>query len=106
MTAAAVGTKVRGVGDQPQGVHRRHHQGLVPRASWGRWRAPIRPTPDTNTLGRDGFYLHGEDRPNRPDSAGCVDIGDCDSWARGWAMEKPDDPIKFIVNYAQRRVCN
>ncbi len=79
---------------------------MVRDPGWGKWRAPIHPEADTVTYGRDGFFLHGENRENRPGSAGCVDIGDCDSWARDWAMEAPDKPIKFIVNYAQARVCN
>lgn len=37
---------------------------------------------------------------------GCVDIGDCDTWARDWAMEEPDQPITFLVRYVQGRICN
>lgn len=74
--------------------------------AWGRWRVPLHPDKDTDTRDRDGFFMHGDKRSNRPDTAGCVDVGDCDSWARDWAMEDPDTPIEFIVDYKDGKVCN
>lgn len=71
---------------------------------WGKWRAPLHPTDDTETHGRDGFFLHGDTR-GQPGSLGCVDIADCDTWARDWAMERPDEPIPFYVYYTNE-VCN
>ncbi len=73
---------------------------------WGRWRVPIHPADDTKTHGRSGFFLHGDNRSDSPGSLGCVDIGDCDTWARDWAMERPDEPIKVTVSYASGKVCN
>ena len=72
---------------------------------WGIWRTPLHPAPKTETLGRDGFFLHGDTRKNRPDSMGCVDVGDCDTWARNWAMEDPVQTIDFYVFYTGK-VCN
>ena len=74
-------------------------------AGWGVWRVPLHPAPETETLGRDGFFLHGDTRPDRPDTAGCIDIGDCDVWARDWAMEDPVQTIDLYVAYVGR-VCN
>ena len=70
---------------------------------WGKWRAPLHPTDNTETYGRDGFFLHGDTR-SEPGSLGCVDIADCDTWARDWAMERPDEPIPFYVYYTNE-VC-
>ena len=39
--------------------------------SWGWHRVWLRPHPETNTFGRDGFAIHGGDFPG---SAGCVDL--------------------------------
>ena len=39
---------------------------------WGDWRVKLEPNADTNTLGRDNFFLHGGSKPG---SAGCIDIG-------------------------------
>jgi len=43
---------------------------------WGRYRVPLKPTQGTDTLGRDGFFLHGGDKPG---SAGCIDVGKFDT---------------------------
>ena len=79
---------------------------IVRGEGWGKWRVPLHPSKDTKTHGRNEFFLHGENRPGRFDTMGCVDIGDCDTWARDWAMEDPDTPIKFIVSYEAGQVCN
>jgi hypothetical protein len=42
------------------------------RGDWGDWQAPIKPSPGTDTYGRDGFWLHGGSRPG---TNGCIDIG-------------------------------
>lgn len=42
------------------------------RGDWGDWRAPLSPTGDTDTFGRDGFFMHGGMQKG---SAGCVDVG-------------------------------
>jgi len=39
---------------------------------WGDWRVPLVPDPETNTFGRDGFFLHGGMFRG---SAGCIDVG-------------------------------
>ena len=39
---------------------------------WGDFRAPMKPVGDTETHGRDGFFLHGGVDPG---SAGCIDVG-------------------------------
>ncbi len=41
-------------------------------ADWGDWRVRLRPSPETETFGRSGFFLHGG--PIRG-SAGCIDAG-------------------------------
>ena len=43
------------------------------RPSWGNYYARLEPQPDTETFGRDGFYIHGG---NEPGSAGCIDLHD------------------------------
>jgi RHS repeat-associated protein len=43
---------------------------------WGQYRAPLHPTPGTETFGRDGFFLHGGEKPG---SSGCIDVGCNDS---------------------------
>jgi RHS repeat-associated protein len=42
---------------------------------WGRFRVPLKPGSNTQTFGRDGFFLHGGKKPG---SAGCIDVGDSD----------------------------
>jgi RHS repeat-associated protein len=42
---------------------------------WGRFRVPLKPHPNTQTFGRDGFFLHGGKKPG---SAGCIDVGGSD----------------------------
>ncbi|SDL49069.1 hypothetical protein SAMN05660337_3082 [Maridesulfovibrio ferrireducens] len=42
---------------------------------WGHGRVPLHPSNETDTHGRDGFYIHGGDTKG---SAGCIDIGDKD----------------------------
>jgi hypothetical protein len=39
--------------------------------AWGNYRGEIRPVNGTKTFGRDGFFIHGGDRPG---SAGCIDL--------------------------------
>ncbi|MCP4902867.1 MAG: hypothetical protein GY906_38385, partial [bacterium] len=78
---------------------------LVRGPGWGRWRAPIHPKASTNTRGRSGFFLHGDDRLDFQ-TAGCIDIGDCDTWARDWAMEEADRRIDVVVNYETGTLCN
>jgi len=45
---------------------------LLRREDWGDFRAPVKPTEDTETFGRDGFFLHGGSHAG---SAGCIDVG-------------------------------
>lgn len=78
---------------------------IVREPGWGRWRAPLHPSTGTETFGHDGFFMHGDDRLQYQ-TAGCVDVGDCDGWARDWAMERPDEPIPFQVDYAFGEICN
>lgn len=40
---------------------------------WGTHRIQLHPVKGTRTFGRDGFYLHGGDKPG---SHGCIDIGE------------------------------
>lgn len=79
---------------------------LIRPPGWGRWRVPLHPGQETETFGRTDFFFHGDNRPNRPDTLGCVDIGNCDTSARDWAMQEPDRPILFLVRYIQGRICN
>lgn len=44
---------------------------------WGHYRVPLAPTAETNTFGRDGFYIHGGDTPG---SKGCIDVGKYDRY--------------------------
>lgn len=39
---------------------------------WGDWRIVLHPESDTNTHGRDGFFIHGGGSSG---SAGCIDVG-------------------------------
>jgi hypothetical protein len=39
---------------------------------WGSFRAALEPYPNTDTRGRDGFYLHGGATAG---SKGCIDVG-------------------------------
>lgn len=71
---------------------------LVRAPGWGWWRVPLHPAPKTPTFGRDGFFFHG-DRRKRPGTAGCVDVGDCDSWAHDWFLEDSNVSVAFIVKY-------
>jgi RHS repeat-associated protein len=73
-------------------------------SGWGKWRAPLHPSGGTNTYGRENFFLHGDTRGDYS-SAGCIDIGTCDTWARDWAMKKPDSSITVYVQY-MGNVCN
>jgi len=71
---------------------------------WGWWRVPLHPAPGTDTRDRDGFFFHG-DRRQLPGTLGCIDVGDCDTWARGWIMEEPSVSVPLYVKY-EGRVCN
>jgi RHS repeat-associated protein len=44
---------------------------------WGNYRAPLHPSLDTDTYGRDGFFIHGG---RLPGSAGCIDVGYYDNY--------------------------
>jgi hypothetical protein len=39
---------------------------------WGDWRMPLSPNSETETYGRNGFFLHGGSGSG---SAGCIDFG-------------------------------
>ncbi|HEV7922068.1 MAG TPA: RHS repeat-associated core domain-containing protein [Thermoanaerobaculia bacterium] len=78
---------------------------LVRTPGWGWWRAPLHPNKGTKTYGRDNFFLHGDTRP-QPGSHGCIDVADCDRWARDWATEKPNDPITVFAYFVGGKVCN
>jgi hypothetical protein len=39
---------------------------------WGDYRVTLKPDPGTDTKGRDGFFIHGGEKPG---SAGCIDVG-------------------------------
>lgn len=43
---------------------------------WGNFRVPLKADPDTETFGRNGFFLHGGKKPG---SAGCIDVGGSDT---------------------------
>ena len=43
---------------------------------WGKFRVPLKPHPNTQTFGRDGFFLHGGKTPG---PAGCIDVGDSEA---------------------------
>ncbi|MGD2115203.1 MAG: RHS repeat-associated core domain-containing protein, partial [Acidobacteriota bacterium] len=70
---------------------------------WGIYRVPLHPTDDTDTKGRDGFFMHGGEDPG---SAGCVDIQDCDTFMCKWANQRPNDQITVRVEYGEKGVCN
>jgi RHS repeat-associated protein len=70
---------------------------------WGTYRVPLHPADDTDTKGRDGFFMHGGEDPG---SAGCIDLGDCDTAMCKWANQRPSDPITVRVKYGERGVCN
>jgi hypothetical protein len=78
---------------------------LIRTDGWGRWRVPVHPKPETETFKRDGFFIHGDNRLDYQ-SAGCIDIGDCDTFAREWALQRPDEPIDLTVNYARGLICH
>ncbi|MBL0039207.1 MAG: hypothetical protein IPP36_12280 [Nitrosomonadales bacterium] len=42
---------------------------------WGNFRVPLKADRDTETFGRNGFFLHGGKKPG---SAGCIDVGGSD----------------------------
>jgi RHS repeat-associated protein len=57
---------------------------------WGNARVPLMPKPGTDTLGRDGFFIHGG---RDIGSAGCIDVGFNDLAVMGliekWGKGKP-----------------
>ena len=44
---------------------------------WGNYRVPLNPAPETETHGRNNFFLHGGDTPG---SLGCIDVGKFDKY--------------------------
>ena len=70
---------------------------LVRGPAWGRWRIPLHPLSDTKTFGRTGFFLHGS---NHQGSAGCINIGDCDTRLYDLLANHPG-PILVEANYTQ-----
>jgi len=63
--------------------------------NWGTWRVPLHPTAGTNTLGRDGFFIHGGEHAG---SAGCINIQHCDEQLHS-LLQNHAGPIGVEVNY-------
>lgn len=70
------------------------------RGDWGDWRAPLTPSPGTQTFGRSGFFLHGGMFPG---SAGCIDVGggifgnSQTDQLREDIMNDPDGQVPLVV---------
>jgi len=62
---------------------------------WGNVRVPLYPYPDTNTLRRRGFKIHGGKKPG---SKGCIDIGQKDTDFYD-LLHGHQGPIDVIVDY-------
>jgi len=52
---------------------------------YGNYRVPLVPAPETNTHGRDNFFIHGGDTPG---SKGCIDVGQFDRYLFPSLQEK------------------
>ncbi len=65
------------------------------KGAWGDCWVPLKPCPGTNTLGRNGFYIHGGTSPG---SAGCIDLLSSDS-AFCTLLVAETKPICVIVRY-------
>ena len=61
---------------------------------WGRYRVPLIPKPETETFGRDRFFLHGGKNPG---SAGCIDVGRGDRDLFPMIRTNATGPIDVIV---------
>jgi hypothetical protein len=73
---------------------------------WGNYRVPLHPSSGTRIpKDRDpnSFFFHGG---RDPGSAGCIDVGGCDTYLCNWLRQKPNDPVDVYVWYATGKVCN
>lgn len=71
---------VAGYGELPNGVYLLNaaDKELMPsekRVAWGKYRIPLLPSNESNTFGRNNFYLHGTDDPKKNRSGGCISLG-------------------------------
>ncbi len=62
---------------------------------WGEYRVPLQPLHNTDTKGRDGFFLHGGEIPG---SAGCLDVGENDNTIFDW-IKQYKKPITVKIYY-------
>lgn len=66
------------VGALPDGVYLVKHDAVEKRKdtdSWGGYRAPLMPSQETQTYGRENFYLHGTSDAHKQRSGGCISLG-------------------------------
>jgi hypothetical protein len=62
---------------------------------WGSYRVPLTPAKETNTFGREGFFIHGGKRAG---SAGCIDLGQKDNIVLDSLMGY-NKKVKLTVKY-------
>ncbi len=65
---------------------------------WGNYRVPLHPIGDTDTLGRDGFLLHGG---RKRGTMGCIDVGTNED-ALFPLLQNHDGPVRVSVRYPGR----
>lgn len=103
---------IRGYGPIPEGEYFIRHSAIESRLSiehlnnigwipgWGFHRAEIFVQEGTDTLGRDGFYLHGSTLWNGYGSQGCIDLNTKDGEIFAILKERGAESIKVTVKYS------
>lgn len=71
---------VPNIGELPDGIYLLDVSDLTEisgatRVAWGTHRVPLNPSVETNTHGRNNFYLHGTSDAEKHRSAGCISLG-------------------------------